>query len=200
MRLRSSDASLPKAYGLPKIHKENLSFRIIVSSINTALYKIGSLLQKIISDCVPKPSSHVNNSFELYRRLSGLKLASSESVFSLDVVSLFTNIPLNLALDSINNRWVNIEPHTKIKKPDFLKMVEFVLGSTYFTFNSYIYKQTFGILMGSPLSPIIANVVMGNLENSIIQSLDFELKIYLRYVDDIMIVAPNDKISFIQAI
>jgi len=58
----------------------------------------------------------------------------SESVFSLDVVSLFTNIPLNLALDSINNRWVHIEPRTKIKKPDFLKMVDFVLSSTYFTF------------------------------------------------------------------
>jgi len=102
MRLRSSDALLP--YELPKIHKENLSFRIIDSSINTALYEIGSLLQKIISDCVPKPNSYVNNSFKLYRRLSGLNLVSSESVFSFDIVSLFINIPLNLALDNINNR------------------------------------------------------------------------------------------------
>jgi len=52
--------------------------------------------------------------------------------------------------------------------------------------------------MGSSLSPIIANMVIEDLENSIIQSLGFELKIYLRYVDDIMIVAPNNKISFIQ--
>jgi len=38
--LRSSDSLLPKAYGLPKIHKENIPFRIIVSSVNTALYSI----------------------------------------------------------------------------------------------------------------------------------------------------------------
>lgn len=31
-RFRSSNSLFPKAYGLPKIHKEKLSFRIIVSS------------------------------------------------------------------------------------------------------------------------------------------------------------------------
>jgi len=30
LRLKSSDSILPRAYGLPKIHKEPLSFRIIV--------------------------------------------------------------------------------------------------------------------------------------------------------------------------
>jgi len=35
--LFSSDSGLPKAYGLPKIHKKDYPFRIIVSSINTAL-------------------------------------------------------------------------------------------------------------------------------------------------------------------
>jgi len=33
--LRASDSSLSKAYGLPEIHKENILFRIIVSSINS---------------------------------------------------------------------------------------------------------------------------------------------------------------------
>jgi len=32
--LRGSDCSLPRAYGLPKIHKVNIPFRIIVSSIH----------------------------------------------------------------------------------------------------------------------------------------------------------------------
>jgi len=45
-RLRSSDSLLPKAYGLPKIHKENMGFRIIISSINTAFHNIGTFLQK----------------------------------------------------------------------------------------------------------------------------------------------------------
>lgn len=36
-------------------------------------------------------------------------------------------------------------------------MVKFIMNSTYFTFNSKYYKQSFGTPMGSPLSPIIAD-------------------------------------------
>jgi len=48
--LRSSNSLLPKAYGLPKIHKINNPFRVIVSSVNTALYSFAKFLQKIISE------------------------------------------------------------------------------------------------------------------------------------------------------
>jgi len=77
-----------------------------------------------------------------------MKLASSDSVFSLDVVSLFTNILLDLALEkSLAKRWIHIKPFTKIPKPEFMEMVNFVLSSTYFSFNNVIYKQTFGTPM-----------------------------------------------------
>lgn len=52
--------------------------------------------------------------------------------------------------------------------------------------------------MDSALSPSIANIVMEDVENSVIQSLGFELKIYFRYVDDIVLVVPTNKISLIQ--
>jgi len=53
-KLRSSDSNLPRAYGLPKVHKNNCPYRIIVSSINTALYSLSSLLQDIISISLEK--------------------------------------------------------------------------------------------------------------------------------------------------
>lgn len=40
--LRSSDSNLPKTYGLSKLHKDGIPFRIIVSSINMALHPIYS--------------------------------------------------------------------------------------------------------------------------------------------------------------
>jgi len=42
--------------------------------------------------------------------------------------------------------------------------IKFVLSSIYFTFMNKIYKQIFGIPMGSPLSPIVADLVMRDLE------------------------------------
>ena len=36
--LLSNDGILPRAYALPKIHKQDCPFRVIVSSINSPLY------------------------------------------------------------------------------------------------------------------------------------------------------------------
>jgi len=177
LRLRSSDSLLPKAYGLPKIHKKNTPLRIIVSSINTTLYPFAKLLSKIISDNVPRSANQIKNSYELYNALSN-KFIPEYILASFDVVSLFTNVPLDLALNSVAVRWELIERSTKIKKDEFLSAVNFVLTSTFFTFNSKIYKQTFGTPMGSPLSPITADLVMCDMEENILNSLNIKPLIY----------------------
>jgi len=107
-------------------------------------------------------------------------------------MSLFTNVPLELAIDSINKRWEHFERHTKISRIDFIAAVEFVLHSTYFKFNKKIYKQTFGIPMGSPLPPIISDLVMRDLEDNVFNSLNIQPIIYYRYVDDILISTYGD--------
>jgi len=179
--LRSSDSLLPKAYGLPKIHKANVPLRIIVSSINTTLYSFAKFLQKIVTYNSPISSSHVSNSFDLYRTLSGSKIDNNHILVSFDVVSLFTNISLDLALHSIEKRWIHIERSTKITKNEFLTAVRFVILSTYFTFNDIIYKQTYGTPMGSPLSPILADLVMQDLESNVLNSINVQLPLCRRY-------------------
>jgi hypothetical protein len=193
--LRSSDCPLPKAYGLPKIHKENTPLRIIVSSIGTALYPLASFMQEIISENIPQAIGHVNNSFDLYCSLSGRKIPNSYTLISLDVISLFTNVPTDLAINGIINRWPHIKDSTKIPINEFVSTIKFILTSTYFTFNNIVYKQTFSTPMGSPLSPIIADIVMQDLEYKALNSLKLELPFYERYVDDIALAAPTDKIG-----
>lgn len=51
--LRSSDKLLPKAYGLPKIHKEHIPLKIIISSVNNLLHSLASFLHKIIYENIP---------------------------------------------------------------------------------------------------------------------------------------------------
>ena len=65
---------LPKAYALPKIHKENIPFRIIVSSINIALYSLAGYLQDIISENILLAKSKIKNSFEFHNKLTGMTL------------------------------------------------------------------------------------------------------------------------------
>jgi len=80
---------------------------------------------------------------------------------------------------------------------EFISVIKFVLSSTFFTFNNTIYKQTFGTSMGSPLSLIIADVVMQDLEMHCVNKINYQLTFYFRYVDDIVMAAPCDKIDLI---
>jgi len=48
--------------------------------------------------------------------------------------------------------------------------------------------------MGFPLSPILANIIMSDLEDRAISSLPVPLPFYVRYVDDIVLAAPKQYI------
>jgi len=162
--LRGSDCALPKAYGLPKIHKENIPFRIIVSSINTSLYPILNYLQKILQKSLPPANCHIKNSCDLFNTLLGRKIPENQVFISLDVQSLFMNVPEELVLEAINNRWDHINKKTKITKKEFIIAVKFILNSTFFTFDEVTYRQNFGTPMGSPLLPILADILIQDLE------------------------------------
>jgi len=117
-------------------------------------------------------------------------------LFSLDVISLFTNVPLDLAINSIGKRWEYLERFTKITKSEFIATINFILGSTYFKFNNKIYKQTFGTPMGSPLSPIVVDLIMRDLKENVLNSLNIRPVLYYRYFD-ILLSASEEEIHII---
>lgn len=185
-----SDGILSRAYGLPKIHKRNHPFRIIVSSLNNPLYHLASYLHRIMHKGFPKAQSHILNSFRLVDKLSHTLIKDNYTLISLDAVSLYTNIPVELAIDSVFKRWGFISTSCSVLYAEFILAVRFVLDSTFFIFNGTIYQQTFGTPMGSPLSPIIADIILQDLEEKALTSLNFIPTFYLRYVDDIVLTAP----------
>jgi len=188
--LFSSDSILPNAYDLSKIHKKDYLFRIIVSSINTELYPLASFLQTIISNSLTQSNKQVKNSFELCKSLSSTKIYNTNIMISLDAISLFT-IPQDLAIDSILNKWTLIEKNTNILRNEFIGAIKLILERRILIL---IYRQTFGIPIGSPLSPIIANIVLQDLEEKALQQINCNIPFYFRYIDDMILLAPVDQI------
>ena len=64
----------------------------------------------------------------------------------------------------------------EITSDEIAKLVEIFLKSTYFSFQGEIYEQVDGVAMGSPLSPIVANLYMEYLEKKAIDSSTLKLR------------------------
>ncbi|XP_071580549.1 uncharacterized protein [Temnothorax nylanderi] len=190
--LLTTDGVLPRPYGLPKIHKPGCPLRIIVSSINSPLYVLASYLHNIIYENITFTNTHLKNSSQLVNELGSITLESNYELVSLDVVSLFTNVPIELAINSIIKRWDSISKGTDIPKDEFILGIRLVLNSTFLSFNNRIYKQIFGSPMGSPLSPIIADITLQDIEEKAIPLLPFHVTVFRRYVDDVIMAAPPE--------
>ena len=59
----------------------------------------------IIHSSIPEVSSRVKNSFYLINKLNELCFEPDYVLASLNVISLFTNIPIDLVTKSIERRW-----------------------------------------------------------------------------------------------
>ena len=114
-------------------------------------------------------------------------------MISFDVVSLFTNVPMDEALLVITERLqqdTTLEERTSIPIPDLCHLVELCLKSTYFQFGGSFFEQVKGAAMGSPLSPIVANI-MEALETRALEISPYKPKMWLRYVDDVFAIWPH---------
>lgn len=190
-KLYCSAATAPRIYGLPKIHKLGTPLRPIVSSVQVPCYDlskyVGQVLKNIISD-----DYNVKNSLQVKKQLENMELDDDEVMVSFDVISLFTNIPVHLAIRNIMKKWDKIKEFTKIPSSKFLKILNFCLiENNYFMYADKLFHQVFGMPMGNPLSPTIADIVLDSLFNDTLAELreeNIHFKYITKYVDDILAV------------
>ena len=69
------------------------------------------------------------------------------------------------------------------------------LSNNYFVYNDCIYKQIHGCAMGSPVSPVVANLCMEVIEDSALSISTVPPKIWKRYVDDSFVIIKKDSVS-----
>jgi hypothetical protein len=95
---------------------------------------------------------------------------------SFDVVSLFTaNIPVDLAIKVATKRLRQDTTLQRTSLPieDIIDLLSFCLNTTYFVFEGCYYQQVFGTAMWSPLSAVIANLVMEDVEQRALASTSY---------------------------
>ena len=173
-----------------KVHKPNAPLCLIVDYTGSATYKTARAIADILHPIMGQTEHYLENSKDLKKKLANKKLKENEVLISHDIVSLFTKVPIQEALTVIRSRLKNdktLSKRTNLTVDDIMDLLEFVCNATYFQFNDQIYQQCFGMAMGSPVSPILANLFMENQEQLALSNCPEEMKpsFWYRYVDDI---------------
>ena len=152
-------------YGNPKIHKDQLNppLRPIISQVGTITYEIAKTINDIITPYMPQKYI-INSTYEFLQIAKTKK--NAKMMASLDVDSLFSNVPVSETIDIILSYVYN----SKMKKPVIPQEVlrELLLICTTETpFRNHdgrLFVQIDGVSMESHLAPSLPTIIWHTLK------------------------------------
>jgi hypothetical protein len=133
----------------------------------------------------------VKNTKDFCEQLSKKTPPSSKYMLvSFDVENLFTNVPALEAVNVAKKYLENTGAEATIIS-GFVSLLKVCIDQNYFKFNGEYYQQLDGLAMGSPLSPLLAELFMDYFEEKLFSDNSVNTKniyCWFRYVDDVFAI------------
>jgi len=182
-----TDARLASFYMLPKIHKSltNPPGRPIMSGNGHPTEWISAWLDKKLQPIVQSLPTYLKDTTHLLQMLKTIHITPNTRIISLDVTSLYTNIPQEAGIKSLGLVGKQLHPSGNYNTIEFLARK--VLENNVFEFNGTYYRQIEGTAMGTRMAPAYANIYMYTIEKAIL-STSPEIIFWKRFIDDVICV------------
>lgn len=177
----------PNLRAMPKIHKNNTPMRPIINYRKAPGYKLAVFLQRFLKEHITLLNNRsLKNSQDLIDKIKHNKWDKNTKMTSLDAINMYTNVPIGdtiimveqlLLTNGLSNNETN----------EVIILLKLILNQNYFSFNNKIFIQKEGLGMGNPLSGLLADIYLNNLENKMIKEIQKKDNNFQwhRYVDDI---------------
>ena len=177
-----TDARLATFYMLTKIHKNltNSPGRPIMSGNGHPTEWISAWLDRKLQPIVQNLPTYLKDTTHLLQLLKTFKITPHTRIISLDVTSLYTNIPQEAGIKSLGTVGRQIHPSENYTTIEF--QARKVLENNVFQFNGSYHRQTEGTAMGTRMAPAYANIFMYTIEKTIL-SKSPEIKFWRRFID-----------------
>ena len=177
-------------YILPKVHKQGNPGRPIVSSNAHPTERISQFVDFHLKPLVQKTQSFIKDTTHFLNKLEQLgQLPDNTFLVTLDVSSLYTNIPHNQGIDACRH-FVD----TRIRNPSTIStetlcdLIRMILTMNNFTFNDKNYLQIHGTAMGTRMAPSYAKLFLAKFETDAISRAPYQPHTWWRYIDEIFMI------------
>ena len=182
---------------------QDLKGRPIIAGPESPTQRLSELLEKLLSPLVPSLKSYIKDDWDFLRKLPH-SLSFDCELFSVDIVSLYTNIPHDLGNEAVSyyvDKYRDKIP-SRFTKEFILESLMFVLKNNNFLFNGTLYHQKTGTAMGTKCAPPYANLSVGYLEETKLEpqlprhfeasTCELIIRCFLRYIDDGFVLWPKE--------
>lgn len=180
-KLKSLGGQPPRLYGLAKVHKQSVPVRPVLSMPGSPYDNVGTVVTKWLS-VIPESQIRCSNK-DVVEKLKNTTLGQDEVMVSFDVSSLYTNVPVDEAIqeaaDILYSGRVSKPP---VDKDTFIILANLACKDVVMLTHDGYYRQLDGLAMGAKPAPPLANIWLSKFEPIIRDSAN----IFERYMDDII--------------
>ena len=124
---------------------------------------LSKFLASLLSPIVSLSDSHMRNSQWFAQFITTQNVPDSEVLVSFDVMSLFTCVPTSRVIQVTHDRLMNdpsLPDRTSLTIDGICSLLQRCLEATYLAFEGKVYWQIHDTAMGSPVSVVVANLVI----------------------------------------
>ena len=176
--------------------------RPIVSGCNSESAAVEHFIDFFLHPIASSAPSFLRDSTHLIALLTNMNILDTDILFTLDVESLYTNIPISDGIQCIQKA---LHEHPQRHRPDnyIMKLLEITLTRNDFQFLDQTFLQIKGTAMGKKYAPSFANIYMHFWEQQSLSSFHVTPVFWKRYIDDIFGIwrhSLSDLLAFIQHI
>ena len=154
---------------MTKIHKPTLVGRPIISGCDGPTERLLSFVDKLLQPIAPMQESYLNDTTHFIRYFESTRVPRNAFLVSMDVISLYTNIPQEEGITIVCNAYENVHAQKPPIATNVLReMLSLILKENPFQFNGKDYLQTHGTAMDTKMAVAFANIFMASIKLTVL--------------------------------